>query len=381
MRRKDHVGSIYKRKGSDRLYLSLPPRVAEQFAIPRDIATGIHDTPDGRAQARGMLIEITRRYYGALGIIPVPKRMVSIREAFDKYMSDVVSQRSHATRRGYVLSFNAIMSHGDSNADVSTVHRIGDRTVSDLERALMQFVSTGRTATGPVGPRTIELYATVFQTFAAWAHEEGLVSVPIRRNAVKRRLPAKTGKPIAVWDDEEIDAMLRVARAEGASVAFRRCADIIDLLRRTPLRIHEALELRLSDVDTTTRTLRVKRKDGKTWEYVPLREPDLEAIVEIAHRNAIRGNDVPILGYRVTSTSRLLRTFVSLLEAAGVERRGRGWHEFKKTYITRMVVRVGRDLSLHEAARLARCSSGVLERHYLKLTTDQLRSRLEGMWT
>jgi len=56
------------------------------------------------------------------------------------------------------------------------------------------------------------------------------------------------------------------------------------------------------------------------------------------------------------------------------------YNEFKKTYITHLATRVGKDLSLHEVARLARCGVQVLKRHYLGISPDTLRTKLEKMW-
>ncbi len=46
----------------------------------------------------------------------------------------------------------------------------------------------------------------------------------------------------------------------------------------------------------------------------------------------------------------------------------------------RFMTPVGKDLSLHEVARLAHCGVQVLERHYLSISTDTLRTKLERMW-
>lgn len=68
------------------------------------------------------------------------------------------------------------------------------------------------------------------------------------------------------------------------------------------------------------------------------------------------------------------------MDAAGVERDGRSFHEFKKTYISRLVAEVGTKMSLFEVARLARCSEQVLTRHYLKLGTNRLRDLMTQVW-
>ncbi len=65
---------------------------------------------------------------------------------------------------------------------------------------------------------------------------------------------------------------------------------------------------------------------------------------------------------------------------AKVDPVGHLFHEFMKTFITRLVARVGKDLSLHEVARLACCGVQVWERHYLSISPDTLRTKLERMW-
>lgn len=86
------------------------------------------------------------------------------------------------------------------------------------------------------------------------------------------------------------------------------------------------------------------------------------------------------MGYSRASDSRLRRTLYDLMDAAGVERDGRSFHEFKKTYISRLVAEVGTKMSLFEVARLARCSEQVLTRHYLKLGTNRLRDLMTQVW-
>ena len=84
--------------------------------------------------------------------------------------------------------------------------------------------------------------------------------------------------------------------------------------------------------------------------------------------------------YHITTIWRLGRTFLSMCTNAKVDPGGRLFHEFKETYIMRLVTRVGKDLSLPEVARLARCGVQISERHYLSISPDTLRTKLETRW-
>lgn len=384
-RKPEYIGRIYKRKGNERLYVVLPRAVASTIGVPRTIATGILDTPQGRREVELLLVKTEHRYNAIrAGLIsPLPARsqdLVTIKEAFDLFKEQRAAQRSKNSQRNYVLAYNAVMHHGDERRPLTEQVDKGARRQLYVEQLIEKMITTRTTAKGQVSPETCEIYARTFLIFLQWAFDEGMMPVMASRKRLKKLHPHMAGKPIRTYEDSEIEAMLAYCRREKATVAERRMGYLVSVLARTPLRIHEALTARLSDIDNTTSTLRVERKDGRTWEYVPLMKRDAEMLLSIAEQTGATSPAHRILGYRESSTSRLRRTFMSVAKDAGVNLDGRLFHEFKKTYITKMVQRVGKDLSLQEVARLARCGLQVLEKHYLRMGSEHLREKLGNVF-
>ncbi|MBI2794729.1 MAG: site-specific integrase [Ignavibacteria bacterium] len=374
------MGSVYERQTSKRLYISLPRRVARDLNIPRDIATGIVASPHGWMSARRMLEDLIRRWQIARGVVRDTTAAITLAEAFERFLADHGARRSRASLRNYKLAWQAVICHGNAHDPVNRVVVRGSVQCSTAELAMAELVRTCQTPTGSITIESVAIYLRTFMVFCNWANREGLMPIVPRASTIRKMMPHRPGKPVQIYTDTEIEAMLAICRRPSAPKSQVKVGHIIAVLARTPLRLHEALALKREDIDTTAMTIRVERKDARTWEYIPLTGDDIALLARIAQENGVQKPHDAILGYHSTSDSRLRRTLYEVMHRAGIERNNRSWHEFKKTYISRVVRRIGTDLSIFEASRLARCSAPVLERHYLKLEPHELRQKIEKMW-
>ncbi len=381
-----YIGRIYKRKGNNRLYIVLQRTAASLLGITRDIATGIQDTKEGREEAEELLVALTHKYNAVRGgysnALGSQHRTtgLTIKQAFDRFVEQHGAQRSANSVRNYKLAYNAVLHHGEERKGLADESAHGGKKQLYVEHLLEMMITTRRTAKGAVTPETCEIYARTFLIFLQWSFDEGLMPRMASRKRIRKLHPHMPGKAIKIYGQDEIDQLTAYCYREGASTSERRIGHLISVLARTPLRIHEALTTRLGDIDMTTHTLKVQRKDGRQWEYVPLMARDVEMLKQIAAETGAKNPADRILGYRETSTSRLRRTYLTVAKDAEVELNGRLFHEYKKTYITRMVQRVGKDLSLQEVSRLARCGLQVLEKHYLRMGSEHLREKLNHVF-
>lgn len=387
---KSYIGSIFVRpKRSKNIVLSLSKRVAEVLDVPRYVSIGLPDSPANRIIAEEVLADVTDRYYKALGFpgysaVDRQQALISaatIGACYKVFLDEYSVHRSEKSRIGYDLAYRAIMAHGDPGRLISDTVTRASRPTPYLEMVISSFIAKGVGINGKsVSARTLENYMIAFGVFVNWAHAEGYLTAPVALANLRRRLPPRPGKKIEIYTDLEIKTVIAWCMAEGQKLHYQRMGDILSILSRTSLRIHEVLEMKVSDIDTTTLTLGVLRKDGRTREYIPITPVEIEILEKAMNRNGCKMPDDLVFGYRRASSSRLVRTLHDVFRQAGVVRGKRGFHEFRKTFITRLCREVGRKLSLHEVSRLARCSIVVLERHYMKLSSLDLRDRVSHMW-
>lgn len=118
-----------------------------------------------------------------------------------------------------------------------------------------QFLASKR---WEVGPRRLNHYRDAVRLFYNWAVAQGYATTNPAASIAKAREPRKL---IPTFTEEEVESLLR--QLDTRTFLGLRDQVFMLLLLDTGLRLSEALELRLADVDFATLTLRVRGKGNK----------------------------------------------------------------------------------------------------------------------
>lgn len=368
------IGSLYVKSGY--WCISFSPKHAEIIGLKsRYVATNQAATPTGRATAERMRRKLSDDYYRAKGLLymeaplpaPAPQpQEPTLREYFTRFKEEQAGKIKKRTLDSYELSFRVIFgSIGDSQA-----------WRNEWGEALRKYALRR-----DVHATTQNIYIRGVSVFIHWL--EGEMILPggvmefqrMRKHALK-----KTPKEIRVYSNHEVQKLLdECARHKHDSEKHLKLSFIIRLLMAVALRIHEVFEMKREDWNFDTRQLRILHKHGLRYEYVPITE-ELEAIYKVIEEKFPTQPDAPMFGYSnpFSGINAYRYLFVLVAKEAGVKLDGRSFHEFKKTYITNLIMKKGSKLSLFEIARLSRCATAVIEKHYLLLGNDKMLQVLES---
>lgn len=229
-------------------------------------------------------------------------------------------------------------------------------------------------AASKVGPRTLQMLATVLRSFLRFLFQQGLTDTDLARSvptapswalaALPRYLPPDQVERLL----ESCDRTISVGRRDYA---------ILLVLSRLGLRATELVALTLEDVDWRAGELLVRGK-GYLHDRLPL-PPDvgaaLTAYLQQDRRSATRRLFVPIKGPQVTFTNgasinAILRR---ALRRAGLQvpAKGIGSHLLRHSLATSMI---RRGATLAEIGSVLRHRSANTTRIYAKVDTEGLRS-------
>lgn len=213
-------------------------------------------------------------------------------------------------------------------------------TAPDLERDMQRVRRDER-----LSPASREIYLRALRTFGKWCVKRShLMSMP----EVRVKVPEKK---IETFSGEELMAIIHAAHLHDDEFG-----GMVELLALTGMRVHEVLELQWSDI--ADGSISVMSKDGKRVESVPI-TPAVGAVLKRLPKNKNK-----LFRWSRATLSRLHRTWVSVLESAGVEHRGRGFHVLRKTRWSQVIAA---DVNPVVAARLMRASIQTAMKHYIKI--------------
>ena len=175
---------------------------------------------------------------------------VSLTQAVEHYiLAGRVEGKSRKTLQGYREILGAF------------VRAVGDRDLTELTAWDVRRYLAGLRDRG-LSPHTIWTHYRVLHSFARWCLRERLIERSPLDDVPKPRLPKPLPK---VLDEEQVAALLRVARSEARSkgkLGVRNLALIL-LMLDCGLRLSEVIGLRLEDVSLATRTIRVHGKGNR----------------------------------------------------------------------------------------------------------------------
>ena len=178
----------------------------------------------------------------------LPERL---REALDGYERHLrlEANRSPHTVRAYL---------GDAVGLLDHLHRLGGRTVADLELATLRGW-LGIQRNRGVARTTLARRAASLRTFTGWAHRAGLA--PTDPGALLANPRAYRTLPPVLGTDEAARAMTPARDPDTA--LGRRDRLIMELLYATGIRVSELVGLDVDDIDRSRRVVRVLGKGNK----------------------------------------------------------------------------------------------------------------------
>jgi len=342
------------------------------------IATGYRDSPHGRILAREYhealyarfiaqcpavrsRSQFFRSWYEAQGV--TDQSAQDLDSLHDEFCRQSSAHKADRTVVAYRTSYQALLAPARYMA--GDVVQVGAQTVyrieQDLERSLLERRRT---------PATLAIYLRSLGPFCTWLYDQGHIASPIRMRRLKRLIATVQEKPIMTYTAAEISATLDMLRKTRPDVA-----DIMTVIISTGMRIHEPLEMMWEDIDWDRSIIMVGRKDGRTTQYVTM-TPVCRAMLERRRTQSATGKVFP---WAKSSTKAVRNIIHAAMEAAGVYRGRRSVHELRKTFISAMVARIGRDTDILTVSRVARCTVAVLTRHYLAIPPETLRTAVSGM--
>lgn len=146
----------------------------------------------------------------------------------------------------------------------SSVHSIDELTRPVIEN----WIRWGRTERN-WSPKTVRSSLMSLSVFLNWCVKEGLIDVNPAKDIKKPRLPKKIPKHLTIPQAEQL---LQWAQAYPYHYAFEknRAVAILAMFIYSGVRYQELINLKLSDVDLTYKTIRVISGKGDKDRLIPL---------------------------------------------------------------------------------------------------------------
>lgn len=282
----------------------------------------------------------------------------------------IAEYRRHLeTERG--LSRNTIRAYQADLTGLASAARVppGRVTLAHLRSWLADQVDSG------AEPATLQRRVSCARGFFAWAHGEGVIaSDPATRLRAPRRPRTLPEAPTETQVGDAI-ASLASAAADGDPIALRDMA-LVELLYASGLRISEACELGLRDVDFENSTVRVLGKGDKE-RTVPMGAPARRALdAWLAVRDRVAVPDSPprlFLGARGGGLDpRVARRVVHTATAAGGA--SVGPHALRHAMATHLLAG-GADL--RSVQELLGHASVATTQRYTHVTNERLRAAFQ----
>lgn len=199
-------------------------------------------------------------------------------------------------------------------------------------------------------------YRRAYNTFLAWCVKNKYLAETVEIN---QYFPKPIPKKVQVFTIDEYMALYNYFVKKDKEFAV-----LLQLLVSTGLRIHEALELRRTDI--IGNTIHILSKDGKRAETVTISDSllqTLEALPKWKHGR--------VFSWQLSAVSRLRKRLNAAMEQNGIPRNGRSFHELRKTFISIMA---NNGVDVRTAAILARCDIKVMMKHYTVMSTETVQN-------
>jgi integrase/recombinase XerC len=256
----------------------------------------------------------------------------------------------------------------------------GDPLPREVSRAHMSAFLARLAARG-VQRRTLARIASGLRRFLRYARKSGAIdaepSFPMTEKIRRRRLPR-------ALPEEKLLQTLDHLALRGISARDRA---VLELLYGSGIRVAEAAQLSLADIDARSRTIRIRGKGGKE-RITPVTRAALDALQDSLRERHLEGSEeersLPLFVNRRGSrlTARTLRRIVARCLPASSERGGASPHALRHSFATHLLDH-GADLrAVQELLGHARLSTTAVYTHVTKSRLrdayDQAHPRASG---
>ncbi|MFN8359348.1 MAG: tyrosine-type recombinase/integrase [Candidatus Kapaibacterium sp.] len=294
-------GSIFKRKGSSKLYI----RYKDQ-----QIATGLEDSTQNRKIALQML---EKMHYSFLGFKPAPVfKSKKLDEVYALFVEDHYKTATDKTKR---LSRNAVNAISPNDTYL-TVENINNDVVRFTESAtrLQQI--------------TISVYLTFYSVFIQWCVKKNYLTSFPEKLDVERKLSRKKERKreVICFTKEEFDLLVQYFNDKDKEFSL-----LLLFIWHTGARITETLKLTWEQVDfQEQRILFVNKIDPRIHEYLPISS----VVVDILHQLSV--NEEKPFRWSHTSRSILNNRLNQGMFALGINKQKRAFHSIRRTFATNL---------------------------------------------
>jgi integrase len=273
-------------------------------------------------------------------------RHITFAQSFDNFLKNYAINASVKTKEAYKRAFSVII------PDAMTANKpVSEATI--LHHVKAAILRNRQIRNG------WDVYRRAFVKYLNWCVEQKYIaSVP----DISPYFPKPTPKKIQIFTNEEFTQIFEYFQKKDKEFSV-----LLLLLASTGLRIHEALLLKLSDIQQNT--IHVISKDGKRAETAIVSDDVLVALQSLPQRKSKK-----VFRWELISVSRLRKRFYVAMDDLGIIRNGRSFHELRKTFISIMA---NADIDVRTASRLARCDIKVMMKHYTVLSTETVQIAAE----
>lgn len=355
----------------DVIWIRLSPNASRDLRLKQQFSTKQENTPDGNQVVQQLVKTLHDRLrHVRTGGVYIPQSVVQQVPTIQQIWNDYYELKSkEVSKKGmqhyddvYRNILSGIAERECTVTGLATFNYANQALPQNVvEQALVNYVAQSDNSDYTKGLRVSCCCA-----FIKYLNKRANLNIRTDgyTRGVKTTQPAKR---VQIYSKEEIALLIESANRtriqKVGNVFASDCVYVLQLLSDSPLRAHEVLELCYEDFDFTTRRIAVRSKDNNKWEYVVLTkrcESVYNELSEQTKRTTGRLFEISYNGFRMS--------LKRIAQQAGIELRGRGIHEFRKTYVTRILGQVSDGkLTMADAKMLCRANLNVLEKHYMHI--------------
>ena len=327
---------------------------------------GTHINVDG-GEKDALAAQAKARDKAARGEAPIAPSKATFGDVAEQWIESKRKLRAY-TRKGYRDALDRILIPrlGPKKIGAITVEHVA-ALIRDLERESLSS-------------STITNYLKPLNGTMTYALRRGLIGVnPCALLTADDRPQEKESKPVHVWSDEELAALIESAEYHAKQVTARYdYSALLRLASDTGLRLGELLGLRWEDFDREARVLHVRRQWTREGVYgptktdagqrrIPLSDQVVKFLTELRLRSDYSKDGDPVcasrkgtpLGHRNVTA----RGFEPAAKLAGIDRVT--FHDVRHAFASRMIARGISSTVL--AKVMGHESSAITERIYVHL--------------
>lgn len=268
------------------------------------------------------------------GIEPlrVAVKAKTIGEAFTIYADEHLRHKARKTQEQYIYAMKFFF------PDTKYL-------TSNLEQ-IQTAITTARTSS-KVTDTTIQSYMRCCSTFFKWCVRKKYMKLnPIEPEDI----PKREYKEPMNWEDGELERLFEYFREK--DVEFY-C--LIRLLYVTSMRIHQALQMKWSNILQEEECIIIKRKGRNEPYYYPITK-QVHAVLELLPKDREK-----LFRWKNISRKRLYMRLNEACKVLGIDRKGRAFHVFRKTRITKMA-----EKNILLTSQSSDVSIKVMQKHYIR---------------